>query len=103
MSLKSLVGRKMTKKVKFLDTDVVIAKLSVAEVLEIQKEVKQANDTEQEGDGFAILKKVIRLSAADATDLTDADFDAFPLDELTKLSGEIMKFSGISSDQGKSS
>ena len=52
--------------------------------------------------GFDLLKKVIRLSVEGASDLSDQDFDTFPMDELSKLSNEIMRFSGIASgDSGK--
>lgn len=34
-------------------------------------------------------------------ELSDDDFKEFPMDELSKLSNEIMKFSGIAGDQGK--
>jgi hypothetical protein len=34
-------------------------------------------------------------------DLTDEDFETFPMDELSKLSTEVMKFSGIGQDAGK--
>jgi hypothetical protein len=97
--IKGLVGRKMTKKTKFVGEDVTISKLSVSEVLEIQESAKQAENTESTG--FDLLKKVIRMSVEGANDLSDQDFDSFPMDELSKLSSEIMKFSGIAGDSGK--
>lgn len=96
--IKGLIGRKMTKTVKFIGEDVKISKLSVSQVLEIQEAAKSAG----EGDsGFDLLKKVIRMSVEGAADLADEDFNSFPMDELSKLSNEIMKFSGIATDQGK--
>jgi len=97
--IKGLVGRKMTKNVKFMGEDVKISKLSVSEVMEIQERAKALEKDESEG--FNILKTVIRASVDGAKDLTDQDFDNFPLDELSKLSNEIMRFSGIGQDQGK--
>lgn len=99
--IRSLVGRKMTKSVKFLNEEIKISKLSVSEVLEIQEKAK-ASETE-ETSGFDLLKRVVRMSAEGANELTDEDFDTFPMDELSKLSNEIMKFSGIGSaeQQGK--
>lgn len=89
----SLVGRKMTKKVKFMNEDVVIAKLSVALVLEIQEQAKAA---ETAGDsGFELLKRVIKMAVDGAEQLSDEEFNNFPMDELSKLSNEILKFSGI--------
>lgn len=97
--IKSLVGKKMTKKVKFMNEDVSISKLSVSEVMEIQERAKAISKDDEEG--FNILKTVIRASVEGAKDLTDEDFNNFPLDELSKLSNEIMKFSGIGQDSGK--
>jgi len=97
--IKSLVGRKMTKKVKFMDTDVMVSKLSVAEVMEIQDQAKDLKDNEKEG--FGVLKKIIKTSVEGGDQLSDEDFDNFPLDELSKLSNEIMFFSGIGEKQGK--
>ena len=97
--MKSLVGRKMTKKVKFMGEDVEISKLSVSEVMDIQEKAKAIEKDESEG--FNVLKAVIRSAVAGSDDLSDEDFKQFPLDELSKLSNEIMKFSGIAQDQGK--
>jgi len=97
--IRGLIGRKMTKTVKFMGEDVKISKLSVSEVMEIQQRAKQVDKNEEEG--FNVLKTVIRSSVENAKDLSDEDFNDFPLDELSKLSNEIMKFSGIGADQGK--
>ena len=98
--IKSLIGKKMSKTAKFMGEDIKISKLSVSEVLDIQERAKALNDQDQEG--FEILKTVIRAAVEDASELSDEDFNNFPLDELSKLSGEIMKFSGIGEQQGKS-
>lgn len=102
-NIKNLVGKRMTKDVKFLNENIQISKLTVAEVLEIQAEAKDAQSQENPDDamGLSLLKKVIRLSVKDASELTDEDFRSFPMDELTKLSQEIMKFSGMVAEQGK--
>lgn len=97
--IRSLIGRKMTKTVKFMGEDLKISKLSVAEVLQIQEKAKSVAGNDSEG--FEVLKTVIRSSVENAKDLADEDFDNFPLDELSKLSNDIMKFSGIGADQGK--
>ncbi len=97
--IKGLVGRKMTKSVKFCGEDVKISKLSVAEVLEIQESAKNTESSEETG--FNLLKKVIKMSVEGANELSDQDFEQFPMDELSKLSSEIMKFSGIAGDSGK--
>ena len=97
--IKGLVGKRMSKTAKFMGEDVKIHKLSVAEVLSIQEKAKALEKDEAEG--FNVLKTVIRASVDGAQDLSDSDFNDFPLDELSKLSNEIMKFSGINQDQGK--
>jgi hypothetical protein len=97
--IKGLVGRKMSKTVKFMGEDVKISKLSVAEVLDVQEKAKRIEGNDAES--FNVLKTVIRSSVEGAKDLADEDFDGFALDELSKLSQEIMKFSGISQEQGK--
>lgn len=99
MSMKNLIGKKMTKPVKFMGEDVKISKLSVAEVLEIQEKSKDI--TESETGGFSVLKTVIRASVEGAADISDDDFAGFPMEELSRLANEIMKFSGIGTDQGK--
>jgi len=97
--IRSLVGQKMTRKVKFMNSELTIQKLTVSEVLAIQEKAKVAE--KDEAAGFDVLKTVIRSAVEGADELSDEDFDNFPLDELSKLSTEIMRFSGISGDQGK--
>lgn len=99
MGITSMVGKRITKKVKFMNEDITISKLSVAEVMAIQASAKSVEKDETQG--FEVLKTVIRSSAEDADKLSDGDFDGFPMDELSKLSNEIMKFSGIGQDAGK--
>lgn len=96
VGIKGLVGRKVSQRVKFLDTEVSISKLNVSAVLEIQARSKamQAN-TEDENAGMDVLRAVVRAGVEGGADLTDADFNTFPLDELTRLSNEILKFSGV--------
>lgn len=96
---KALVGRKMTKNVKFMNEEIKISKLTVAEVLDIQAKAKKME--QDENLGFDVLKTVIRAAVDGAADLSDEDFESLPMDELSKLSAEIMKFSGVGQDQGK--
>lgn len=97
--IKGLVGRKMTKTVKFMGEDVKISKLSVSEVMSIQEKAKEVEKDDTAG--LELLQTVIRSAVEGADDLADEDFQTFPMDELSKLSNEIMKFSGIGADQGK--
>ena len=99
MNFKDLVGKRMTKTVKFMGEDVKINKLNVSEVLEIQERAKAIDGNESEG--FSVLRKVISMAVEGASDIADQDFDKFPMDELSKLSGEIMKFSGLGGEDSK--
>jgi hypothetical protein len=99
MSFKDLVGKRMSKTVKFMGEDVKINKLSVAEVLDIQAKAKSIGENEQEG--LSVLKTVISSAVEGASEIADEDFNKFPMDELSKLSNEIMKFSGIGQEAGK--
>lgn len=98
-SISALVGKRMSQTVKFMGQEITIHKLSVGEVLQVQEQVKSAGEDETKG--FDILKTVIRASAEGAKDLSDDDFNNFPMDELSNLSTTIMKFSGIGKDSGK--
>jgi hypothetical protein len=99
--IKALVGQRMTKTVKFLSGDVKISKLTVSEVLEIQNKARDAE--KDENSGLELLKTVIRMGVEGGDDLDDTDFDNFPMEELSKLSNEIMKYSGLGQEAGKSS
>jgi hypothetical protein len=99
-SFKDLVGKRVTKNTKFMGSDATIAKLSVSEVLEIQEKAKILGDDET--GGLELLRLVIRLAVTGAEELTDEDFATFPMEELSKLSAEIMKYSGmVQAEQGK--
>lgn len=88
--MKHLVGKKLTKKIKFLNDEVTIKKLSITEVMELQEAYNSAEGKETE-----ILLKVIRLAVEGASELSDQEIESFPLDELATLSNEIIKFSGM--------
>jgi hypothetical protein len=93
MGIQNLVGKRITKTVKFMNEDVQIKKLNVDEVLEIQ--VKAKGVAEDDSQGFEVLRHVIKVAVEGAEALSDQDFNTFPMDELSKLSNEIMKFSGL--------
>jgi len=102
MGFKELVGKRMTKSVKFMNEDVKISKLSVDEMMNVQTLAKALEtDSTDEKSGFNILRTVIRASVEGAADITDDDFKTFPMDELSRLSNEIMKFSGVGAEAGK--
>lgn len=98
MSFASLIGKRMSKNVKFMGEEVKIHKLSVAQIVTIQESAKAAETDETKG--FEILKTIIKSSVEGADAIGDSDFENFPMDELSSLSNAIMAFSGI--DAGKS-
>lgn len=91
--MKNLVGKVISKKFKFMETDVVINKLSVGKVMEIQEKVKILAD--QENSSLEMLQFVIASAVAGADELTPEDFSSFPIDELSKLSNAVLEFSGL--------
>lgn len=104
-TFRSLVGKTPTKSVQFLGTNIDIRKLSVAQVEDIQQRVKALPkaDMENPGDGEAgahlnLMIHVIRLAVVGADDVTDDEFRTFPLEDLQKLSDEILRHSGLGKD-----
>ena len=93
MTIKTIAGKKISRTIKFCGEDIKIHKLSVQQVFEIQKLSEEAKD-----DGLAVLRTVVNFAVEDAGLLTDEEFEQFPMDELSKLSEEIMKFSGVGGD-----
>jgi hypothetical protein len=99
-SITQAVGKRATKDVDFNGIKVTISKLTVAEVMEIQKASDVSAD--DQNSGLAVLRQIINSSVEGGKDLSDDDFNGFPMDELTKLSNAIMNFSGIGeSGKGK--
>jgi hypothetical protein len=101
--IKALVGRKQTKNFKFVGEDVTVSKLTVAQVKQIQVAAKGVDENAEDDDaGLEVLRTVIRSAVEGGSELSDADFETFPIDELRNLSRSIMQFSGIApEDEGK--
>lgn len=91
--MKSLVGKRNTKIVKFLEQDLTISKLSLADVTEIQQ--MSRDRAEDEANGLDVIRTVLRKGAEGAGDLTNDELDTFPLDDLNLLSKQILEFSGL--------
>ncbi|QGH74604.1 hypothetical protein DSS3PM1_00068 [Bacteriophage DSS3_PM1] len=102
--MKNLVGKRVEKSVDFVGDQVVIRKLSVSEVMEVQKLVAEHGGV-KEGDDpsnpMALVRGVIRLGVNGADELTDEDFDTFPIDELNTLVSAVLAFSGIGEEAAK--
>lgn len=97
--MKNLVGKVMSKKFKFMETDVTINKLSVGKVLEIQEKAKNLESSENAS--IDMLQFVIASSVVGAEELTPEDFATFPIDELSKLSNAVLEFSGLGNAEKK--
>jgi len=93
--MKHLVGKVITKKVPFMGDEVEVRKMSVSEVMKIQELVKKANKSKAEDAQLGLLRDVIRLAVIGADQITDEDFNTFPIGELSELSNEILGFSGL--------
>jgi hypothetical protein len=96
--MKHLVGKVITKKYPFMDDEVEVRKLSVAEVFKVQALVKKSSKKSDEASQLALLRDVIRLAVVGAHELSDEEFDEFPLGELSELSNNVLNFSGLSGE-----
>lgn len=90
--MKHLIGKKMTKKVKFLGEEVVVKKLTVAQVMAIQELTQAAGEKDN---SMEILSFVITNAVEGAEELSSSDIEQFPLEELSRLSSDILEFSGL--------
>ena len=89
--MKHLVGKKQTKKVQFMDDEVEIKKLSISEVMEIQKLMSKKGKSDE----MAILRELLKVAVVGAEEMTEEDFNSFPPGDLSTLSEEIMAYCGL--------
>lgn len=92
MSIKNLVGQRPSKKVKFLEKEVTIWKLTVDQVEAIQAVASEAGEG---GSGIEVLRTIVEAGVEGGDELTMAEFRGFPLDELSTLCNNIMTYSGM--------
>lgn len=97
--MKHLVGKVIKKKVPFMGDEVEIRKLSVAEVMDVQKMVNKATKAKGDDAQLGLLRDVIRLATIGAEEISDADFNSFPIAELNDLSTAILGFSGLGDEE----
>jgi hypothetical protein len=93
--MQHLVGKVITKKVPFMGDEVEVRKMSVKEVLEIQKLVDTAAKSKSDTAQLGLLRDVIRLAVVGADEVTDENFNDFPIGELNDLTNAILAFSGL--------
>ena len=97
--MKHLVGKVIKKKVPFMGDEVEIRKLSVAEVMDVQKMVNKATKAKGDDAQLGLLRDVIRLATIGAGEISDEDFNTFPIAELNDLSTAILGFSGLGDEE----
>ena len=96
--INAILGQRVTKKVKFVELDIEISKLTMGQVNEVQTKARALAET-PDGDNMELLVMVVKFGAQELSDVSDEEFLNFPLDELTKLSTAIMQFSGLNTDK----
>lgn len=90
-----LSTKQIKQEVDFMGEKVTIRKLSVSEVFDVQEASVRVQEDSNVKEALALTKTIIKLSAEGAAELTDEEFEGFPMGELTALSSKIMDFSGL--------
>ena len=93
--MKHLVGKVITEKVDFMGDQVEVRKLSVKEVLEIQRIVDKSTKSKSEDAQLQLLQDVIKVAVVGADEISSEEFSQFPLGELNKLTESILNLSGL--------
>ena len=91
--MNNLVGKKLNKTTKFVGEEITITKLPLARVFDIQEKAKAAGADEKAQ--MEIMLFTFQSAVTGAGELTLEDMYSFPLDDLQKLSEEILEFSGL--------
>jgi len=97
--MKHLVGKAITEKVPFMGDEVEVKKLTVGEILSLQKVIAKVGNSEDAAKQIGLLREIIKVAVLGADELSDEDFDTFPIEELNKLSTKVMALSGLSGDE----
>jgi hypothetical protein len=98
--MKHLVGKTLTEKVPFMGDEVEVKKLTVGQILAMQAMIVKSNKTEGAESQIKLLRDIIKLSVVGSEELTDKEFETFPMSELNLLSEEIMRVSGLGGTEG---
>lgn len=93
--MKHLVGKSITEKVDFMGEELQVKKLTVNEVFKIQDLIKKSQNKKQDYDDISLIKDVIRMAVTGANEISDEEFNSFPVGELTALSESIMNIAGL--------
>jgi len=98
--MKHLINKELTEKVPFMGDEVEVRKLTVGKIMELQKVIKASEKSKSDKAQLKLLCDIIKVAVIGAEDLTEADFDSFPLSELTELSSHVMRVSGLGASEG---
>jgi hypothetical protein len=93
--MKHLVGKTITEKVPFMGDKVEVKKLTVGEILALQEVITKVGDSTDAKAQLGLLRDIIKVAVIGADELSDEDFDTFPIEELNKLSNKVMELSGL--------
>jgi hypothetical protein len=98
--MKHLINKELTEKVPFMGDEVEVRKLTVGKIMELQKVIKASEKSKSDKAQLKLLCDIIKVAVIGAEDLTEEDFDSFPLSELTELSSHVMRVSGLGASEG---
>jgi hypothetical protein len=98
--MKHLINKELTEKVPFMGDEVEVRKLTVGTIMELQKVIKKADKSKDDEAQLKLLCDIIKVAVVGAEELTDEDFESFPLSELTELSNHVMRVSGLGGTEG---
>jgi len=98
--MKHLVGKELTEKVPFMGDEVEVRKLTVGQITGMQKIIDKATKSKDETAQIKLLCDIIKIAVVGAEELTQEDFDTFPLGELSALSESVMRVSGLGGVEG---
>ncbi len=98
--MKHLVGKELSEKVPFMGDEVEVRKLTVGKIMGLQKLISKAEKSKEEDAQLKLLCDIIKVAVVGAEDLSQEDFDNFPLAELTELSAHVMRVSGLGGSEG---
>ena len=93
-NLRELINKRQTRTVNFMGAKIEINKLTLAECTEVQAMAQKVSPENPEA-GLDLIREIVRIGVPAAGDFTDEDFTNFPMDDLTKLSDEVLKYAGM--------
>ena len=86
--MKHIKIKDIKKTVKFMDQDLEIKQLTVKGVKDLQTELNKNRDSAL--DAVETLSVIFKSTVVGAEDMTKEEFEKFPIEQLTKLSEEIL-------------